>query len=117
MQRRSVGEARDSQIADLVGVVEEKIPLAVGVAAVVSVIKLALNVVLIFGLFGFPRLELVGAGLATVFAQLVGVALHVGQRGTLLVGTQAEYGSVEIRRRFFAVFYADATNGITEFVA
>jgi len=40
-------------------------------------VKLVLNALLIFGLFGFPRLELVGAGLATLGAQLVAVALLV----------------------------------------
>jgi putative MATE family efflux protein len=47
------------------------------VAAVATVVKLVLNALLIFGLFGFPRLELVGAGLATLGSQLVAVALLV----------------------------------------
>jgi putative MATE family efflux protein len=45
------------------------------IAVVVTAVKLGLNVLLIFGAFGFPRLELVGAGLATVASQVVGVAL------------------------------------------
>jgi putative MATE family efflux protein len=43
------------------------------VAFVVTAVKLGLNAVLIFGAFGFPRLGLVGAGLATVASQVVGV--------------------------------------------
>jgi putative MATE family efflux protein len=45
------------------------------VALVVSAVKALLNVLLIFGLAGFPRLELVGAGLATLLSQAVGLAL------------------------------------------
>lgn len=43
------------------------------IAAVVTLAKTGLNYLLIFGNLGFPRLELVGAGLATLLAQ--GVAL------------------------------------------
>lgn len=45
------------------------------IAAVVAAVKIALNAVLIFGEAGFPRLELVGAGIATVVSQVVGLAL------------------------------------------
>jgi Na+-driven multidrug efflux pump len=45
------------------------------VAVVVTAVKIGLNAVLIFGALGFPRLELVGAGLATVASQVVAVAL------------------------------------------
>jgi putative MATE family efflux protein len=41
----------------------------------VTVVKITLNAVLIFGLLGFPRLELVGAGIATVLSQVVAVGL------------------------------------------
>jgi len=47
------------------------------IALVVTVVKVALNLVLIFGAAGFPRLELVGAGIATAVSQTVGVALFV----------------------------------------
>jgi putative MATE family efflux protein len=40
-------------------------------------VKIAMNALLIFGLWGFPRLELVGAGIATVASQLSAVALFV----------------------------------------
>jgi putative MATE family efflux protein len=43
------------------------------IAGVVTVVKTALNYLLIFGNLGFPRLELFGAGLATLLAQ--GVAI------------------------------------------
>lgn len=45
------------------------------VAAIVAIVKTVLNALLIFGMFGFPRLELAGAGLATVLSQGVGVVM------------------------------------------
>lgn len=48
------------------------------IAAVVTVVKIAGNALLIFGVAGFPRLELVGAGLATLASQAVGVGLFAG---------------------------------------
>ena len=45
------------------------------VAVVVSAVKVVGNGLLIFGWLGLPRLELVGAGLATLVSQLVGVGL------------------------------------------
>ena len=45
------------------------------IALVVTAVKLAGNVGLIFGAFGLPRLELVGAGVATALAQCVGLGL------------------------------------------
>ncbi len=47
------------------------------IAIVVTATKLALNAVLIFGLLGAPRLELIGAGLATAISQAVGLILFV----------------------------------------
>jgi putative MATE family efflux protein len=47
------------------------------VAAVVAAVKLALNALLVFGALGLPRLELVGAGIATAVSQLVGVLLFI----------------------------------------
>lgn len=45
------------------------------IALVVTVVKVLGNALLIFGAFGLPRLELVGAGIATALAQVVGLAL------------------------------------------
>jgi putative MATE family efflux protein len=47
------------------------------VALLVTAVKTALNALLIFGLMGFPRLELVGAGIATLVSLVLGVALFV----------------------------------------
>src|SRR4030095_746755 len=45
------------------------------IAAVVTSVKIAGNAVLIFGAGPFPRLELVGAGLATLLSQVIGLLL------------------------------------------
>jgi putative MATE family efflux protein len=50
---------------------------AMTIAICVACVKLLLNYLLIFGSFGLPRLELTGAGLATLFAQGVGLALFI----------------------------------------
>jgi len=47
------------------------------VAAAAAALKVVLNAFLIFGLFGAPRLELVGAGVATLISQAFGMALFV----------------------------------------
>jgi putative MATE family efflux protein len=45
------------------------------IALLVTTAKLVFNALLIFGLWGFPRLELVGAGLATLLSQIVAIGL------------------------------------------
>ncbi len=45
------------------------------IAMLVTIAKLGLNWLLIFGNWGFPRLELVGAGLATLISQALGLGL------------------------------------------
>jgi putative MATE family efflux protein len=47
------------------------------IAAVVTAIKIAGNALLIFGAGPFPRLELVGAGLATLASQAIGLLLFL----------------------------------------
>jgi putative MATE family efflux protein len=47
------------------------------IAAIVATVKVALNALLIFGVLGLPRLELVGAGIASFVAQLVGMLLFI----------------------------------------
>jgi putative MATE family efflux protein len=50
-------------------------PMAI--AAVVTVAKIGLNFLWIFGFAGFPRLGLTGAGLATLASQLLGLVLFL----------------------------------------
>jgi putative MATE family efflux protein len=45
------------------------------IAMLITVFKLALNWLLIFGNWGFPRLELVGAGIATLVSQIIGLSV------------------------------------------
>jgi putative MATE family efflux protein len=52
-----------------------RMPMAI--AIVVMTVKTVLSLVLIFGAFGFPRLGLVGAGIATLIAHGVGLILYV----------------------------------------
>jgi putative MATE family efflux protein len=67
------------------------------VALVVTVVKTVLNPLLIFGLFGFPRLELVGAGIATACSQVVGIALFAR-----VIARAPRGGPVAVRLRDFA---------------
>lgn len=48
------------------------------IAAVVTAVKTGLNALLIFGLAGFPAWGLVGAGIATLVAQAIAIALLFG---------------------------------------
>lgn len=66
--------------------------VAMGIAVVVTVAKTALNALLMFGALGLPRLELVGAGLATVISQAIAFVLFVvaarrgGNAGVMRLG-------------------------------
>ena len=51
------------------------VPMAI--AGVVSLLKIGLNALFIFGHWGFPQLGLAGAGLATILSQAVAVALFL----------------------------------------
>ena len=64
------------------------------IAVVVTTTKITGNAVLIFGLFGAPRLELWGAGLATVLSQAVGLALFV-----LVLAAKPRDGATAVRFR------------------
>lgn len=55
---------------------ETKVPMAAGVIAVF--VNLALNYILIFGNFGFPKLGVAGAALATVVSRYVQMAVVAG---------------------------------------
>jgi putative MATE family efflux protein len=67
------------------------------IAAVVTTVKIAGNAVLIFGAGPFPRLELVGAGLATFLSQLIGLLLFI----TVVVRASGE-SPLALRPRDFA---------------
>ena len=58
------------------------------IALAVTVVKFLLNILLIFGVAGFPRLGLLGAGWATLLSQCVAVALFA------MVARRAPVGSV-----------------------
>ena len=49
------------------------------ISSVSVVVNIVLNAVLIFGLFGFPKLEIVGAALATVIARVIEVLWCVAE--------------------------------------
>ncbi len=57
------------------------------IAVAVAIVKLSLNAVLIFGLLGMPRLELVGAGLATAISQGIGLVLFLAVLARTRPGT------------------------------
>lgn len=62
------------------------------ITASTVVINIFLNAILILGLFGFPRLEIVGAAIATVISQLIGLVW------TLIEGFKKD--SVKIRLKY-----------------
>jgi putative MATE family efflux protein len=69
------------------------------IAVCVMTVKTVLSVGLVFGVFGLPRLELVGAGLATLAAHAVGLFLYVlvsrmAARDGLVVG----FGAADVRK-------------------
>jgi putative MATE family efflux protein len=71
-------------------------PMVVAVA--VMSVKTVLSVVLIFGLLGLPRLELLGAGIATLAAHGVGLVLFAGvSRVAAEKGTSVTFGWRDVR--------------------
>jgi putative MATE family efflux protein len=69
------------------------------IAVAVTAVKLTLNWVLIFGHWGAPRLELVGAGLATVISQIVGLGLFVWVVGRAPLESPARLRPRDLWRR------------------
>jgi putative MATE family efflux protein len=68
------------------------------IAAGVMTVKTVLSLVLIFGAFGLPRLELVGAGLATLGAHATGLALYVAlSRAAAREGLTVTFGWDDVR--------------------
>ncbi|MEG1620396.1 MAG: MATE family efflux transporter [Oscillospiraceae bacterium] len=53
-----------------------KVPLIISIVSMAT--NCILNYILIFGLWGFPELGVEGAAYATVFAQFLSLALHIG---------------------------------------
>ncbi len=70
-----------------------------GVAIVVMSVKTALSLVLIFGAFGLPRLGLTGAGIATLIAHGVGLALYTYLSRVAVRDTPSvSFGWADLRR-------------------
>ena len=67
------------------------------VATIVTAVKLGLNGLLIFGAMGLPRLELVGAGIATLVSQLLGLALFL-----IVLARAAPHSPLALRPRDLA---------------
>jgi len=86
------------------------------VALVVTVVKIGLNGVLIFGAFGFPRLELVGAGLATVASQVVAVLLFSGVFARKPRGSPLALGRADLvaARKLLPELFRIAAPGVAE---
>ncbi len=69
------------------------------IAMCVMAVKTTLSLVLIFGAFGLPRLELLGAGIATLTAHAVGLALYIVlARMTAKEGAAVTFGWADVRR-------------------
>jgi putative MATE family efflux protein len=68
------------------------------VAMCVMTVKTLLSFGLIFGMFGLPRLELVGAGIATVAAHAVGLGLFIAlSRSASRDGLSVTFGWADVR--------------------
>ncbi len=67
------------------------------VALLVTAVKIGLNVVLIFGLLGFPKLGLVGAGIATLVAQAFGLMLYASILATSKPDSPLALGRADFR--------------------
>ena len=54
---------------------QTRTPLTINL--IVNILNFCLDFILIFGLFGFPRLGILGAGIGTALSRLIGVGLHL----------------------------------------
>jgi putative MATE family efflux protein len=68
------------------------------IAGVVTAVKTGLNALLIFGLAGFPAWGLAGAGVATVAAQVVAIALLVAASRRRALRPVLGFGAGDLRR-------------------
>ncbi len=86
------------------------------VAWIVAAVKITLSASLIFGLFGLPRLELIGAGIATVISQVVGLTAFatviLSRRKTSPVAVRAS--DVVAGLRLFGTVVRVAAPGVAE---
>jgi putative MATE family efflux protein len=73
------------------GVGNTTVPMVI--AAVANLINIVGDYVLIFGYFGFPRLEVTGAAIATAAGQIIGSLILIGM---LMAGT----GGVRVKLRY-----------------
>lgn len=93
------------------------------IMGVVAVVNLILDPIMIFGLFGFPRLEIVGAALSTVFANAcaMGAGLYVlGVRRKMLLPLKDMHWHLfgdSARRLLFIAVPAGLTNAIQPIVS
>ena len=76
---------------------DRKTRTPMAIAGVVTAIKIALNALLIFGLAGFPRLGLTGAGVATAISQSVGLVLFL-----TVIARSSPRSPLALRRSDFA---------------
>jgi putative MATE family efflux protein len=75
------------------------------VAMCVMTVKTVLSFLLIFGMFGLPRLELLGAGLATLGAHAVGLVAYVAfSRVVAKEGPSVTFGWADIRAMWDVVW-------------
>lgn len=92
------------------------------IMTIVAVINIILDPILIFGLFGFPRLEIQGAAIATIFANAcaMGTGLYINYARKNLILNPIKIGFVHfgnsMKRLLFIAIPAGLTNTIQPMV-